>query len=119
MREWPSKSKEKGGIRIKKLLKLFGMEVLLITILIVGFASAQESYPNQPITMVLWSSGPPQEWGVILMGKDPVATKAVTMLAVGHEPYEQSVLSIAAKAGQGTTDINHIQHNTIVKRVKW
>jgi hypothetical protein len=53
------------------------------------------------------------------MGKDPVATEAVTMLAVGHEPYEQSVLSIAAKAGQGTTDINHIQDNTIVKRVKW
>jgi uncharacterized protein (DUF362 family) len=52
--------------------------------------------------------GTPVEWGVIIMGKDPVATEAVTMLSVGHEPYEQSVLSIAAKAGQGTMDINNI-----------
>lgn len=52
--------------------------------------------------------GTPVEWGVIIMGTDPVATEAVTMLALGHEPYEQSVLSIAAKAGQGNMDINKI-----------
>lgn len=53
--------------------------------------------------------GTPVEWGGIIMGKDPVATEAVTMLAMGHEPYEQSVLSIAAKAGQGTMNINQIE----------
>lgn len=52
--------------------------------------------------------GIPVEWGVVIMGKDPVAVEAVTMLAVGHQPYEQSVLPIAAKAGQGTMDINKI-----------
>jgi uncharacterized protein (DUF362 family) len=52
--------------------------------------------------------GTPVEWGVIIMGKDPVAVEAVTMLALGHQPYEQSVLAIAAKAGQGTMDINRI-----------
>lgn len=41
---------------MKKLLKLFGVGVLLITILTVGFASAQGSYPNRPITMVVWST---------------------------------------------------------------
>ena len=52
--------------------------------------------------------GTPVDWGVIIMGKDPVATEAVTMLAIGHEPYEQSVLPIAQKAGQGTMDLNKI-----------
>ena len=52
--------------------------------------------------------GTPVDWGCLIMGQDPVATEAVTMLAMGHEPYEQSVLSIAAKAGQGTMDINQI-----------
>jgi uncharacterized protein (DUF362 family) len=53
-------------------------------------------------------NGYPIEWGVMIMGADPVATEAVTMLALGHQPYEQSVLAIAAKAGQGTMDINEI-----------
>ncbi len=53
--------------------------------------------------------GTPVDWGVIIMGKDPVATEAVTMLAMGHEPYEQMVLPIAEKAGQGTTDLNKIE----------
>ena len=48
--------------------------------------------------------GTPVDWGVIIMGKDPVATETVTMLAIGHEPYEQMVIPIAAKAGQGTMD---------------
>lgn len=48
--------------------------------------------------------GDPVDWGAIIMGKDPVATEAVTMLAMGHEPYEQMVLPIAEKAGQGTMD---------------
>jgi len=52
--------------------------------------------------------GTPREWGVIIMGKDPVATEAVTVKALGHEPYEQGVLPIAAKAGQGTMDIDKI-----------
>lgn len=41
---------------MKKLLKLFGVGVLLTAILGVDFASAQESYPNRPITMVVWST---------------------------------------------------------------
>ena len=53
--------------------------------------------------------GTPSEWGVIIMGKDPVATEAVTMLALGHEPYEQMVLPIAEKAGQGTMEPSRIQ----------
>lgn len=53
--------------------------------------------------------GTPVDWGVVIMGKDPVATEAVTMLALGHEPYEQMVLPIAEKAGQGTMDINKIE----------
>jgi uncharacterized protein (DUF362 family) len=53
--------------------------------------------------------GTPVDWGVIIMGKDPVATEAVTMLAMGHEPYEQMVLPIAEKAGQGTMDPNQIE----------
>jgi uncharacterized protein (DUF362 family) len=52
--------------------------------------------------------GTPLDWGIIIMGKDPVATEAVTVLAVGHETYEQPVLAIAAKAGQGIMDINNI-----------
>jgi uncharacterized protein (DUF362 family) len=52
--------------------------------------------------------GTPVDGGGIIMGKDPVATEAVTVLALGHEPYEQMVLPIAAKAGQGTMDINNI-----------
>ena len=43
------------------------------------------------------------------MGQDPVATEAVTLAAMGHEPYEQSVLSVAAKAGQGTMDLKNIE----------
>jgi uncharacterized protein (DUF362 family) len=53
--------------------------------------------------------GDPVEWGGIIMGRDPVATEAVTMAAMGHEPYEQSVLAVAAKAGQGTTDLKDIE----------
>lgn len=41
---------------MKKLLKIFGLEVLFIAILTIGFAWAQESYPNRPITMVVWST---------------------------------------------------------------
>jgi hypothetical protein len=52
--------------------------------------------------------GTPREWGVIIMGRDPVATEAVTVQAMGHEPYEQGVLPIAAKAGQGIMDIDKI-----------
>jgi hypothetical protein len=52
--------------------------------------------------------GTPVDWGVIVVGKDPVATEAVTVFAMGHEPYEQAVLPIAAKAGQGTMDIHNI-----------
>lgn len=48
--------------------------------------------------------GDPVDWGVIIAGRDPVATEAVTMMATGHEPYEQMVLPIAEKAGQGTMD---------------
>jgi hypothetical protein len=53
--------------------------------------------------------GDPVEWGGIIMGRDPVATEAVTMVAMGHEPHEQSVLAVAAKAGQGTTDLKNIE----------
>lgn len=53
--------------------------------------------------------GNPVEWGVIIMGKDPVATEAVTVLSMGHQPYEQGVLPIAAKAGQGTMNIDQIE----------
>ena len=53
--------------------------------------------------------GTPREWGVIIMGKDPVATEAVTVKALGHEPYEQGVLPVAAKAGQGTMDLDKIR----------
>ena len=53
--------------------------------------------------------GTPVDWGVIIMGKDPVATEAVTVLAIGHETYEQPLLPIAQKAGQGTMDPNKIE----------
>jgi len=53
--------------------------------------------------------GDPVEWGGIIMGRDPVATETVTLMAMGHEPYEQSVISIAAKAGQGTMDLKKIE----------
>jgi hypothetical protein len=53
--------------------------------------------------------GTPVNWGVIIAGKDPVATEAVTMMAMGHEPYEQMVLPIAEKAGQGTMDPSRIE----------
>lgn len=53
--------------------------------------------------------GDPIEWGGIIMGSDPVATETVTVMAMGHEPYEQSVISIAAKAGQGVMDLKGIE----------
>lgn len=53
--------------------------------------------------------GTPVEWGVIIAGRDPVATETVTMMAMGHEPYEQMVLPIAEKAGQGTMDPSRIE----------
>jgi len=53
--------------------------------------------------------GTPVDWGVLIMGKDPVATETVTMCAIGHEPYEQPPLPIAAKAGQGTMDLDRIE----------
>jgi uncharacterized protein (DUF362 family) len=53
--------------------------------------------------------GTPVDWGVIIMGKDPVATETVTMQAIGHEPYEQMVIPIAAKSGQGTMDPDRIE----------
>jgi hypothetical protein len=53
--------------------------------------------------------GDPVSMGVVIMGKDPVATEAVTMLVVGHEVYEQPVLGVAQKYGLGTADINNIE----------
>lgn len=53
--------------------------------------------------------GTPADWGVIIMGEDPVATESVTMAAMGHEPYEQMVLPIAEKAGQGVMDLGKIE----------
>jgi len=41
---------------MKKLVKSFGLGALFIAILTVGSASAQESYPSRPITMVVWST---------------------------------------------------------------
>ena len=52
--------------------------------------------------------GTPVDWGVIIMGKDPVATESVTLMAIGHEPYEQMVLPVAEKAGQGNMKIKNI-----------
>ncbi|MCF8079160.1 MAG: DUF362 domain-containing protein [Desulfobacterales bacterium] len=53
--------------------------------------------------------GDPVDWGVLIAGENPVATEAVTLLAIGHEPYEQTVLPIAEKAGQGPMDIDQIE----------
>jgi uncharacterized protein (DUF362 family) len=53
--------------------------------------------------------GDPVSMGVVIMGKDPVATEAVTMLVVGHEVYEQPVLGVAQKYGLGTADIKNIE----------
>jgi uncharacterized protein (DUF362 family) len=47
--------------------------------------------------------------GVIVVGKDPVATEAVTVAVTGHECYEQEVLPIAEKQGLGTADFNKIE----------
>ena len=47
--------------------------------------------------------------GVIITGIDPIATEAVTMLVVGHEPHEQPVLAIAEKYGIGTSDMEQIE----------
>ena len=53
--------------------------------------------------------GTPLNLGVIIMGKDPVATEAVTMLVLGHEVYEQPVLAVAEKYGIGTADLNNVE----------
>ncbi len=53
--------------------------------------------------------GDPIDFGVVIMGRDPVATEAVTVLAIGHEPYEQMVIPIAEKQGLGTSDLNNIE----------
>lgn len=53
--------------------------------------------------------GDPVEWGGIIMSSDPVAAETVAVVAMGHEPYEQSVINIAAKAGQGVMDLNEIE----------
>ena len=53
--------------------------------------------------------GDPIDFGVVIMGKDPVATEAVTVLAIGHEPYEQMVLPIAEKQDLGTMDLKKIE----------
>ena len=41
---------------MKKLLRIFGLEVLFIAILIIGSVWAQGSFPSRPITMVVWST---------------------------------------------------------------
>jgi tripartite-type tricarboxylate transporter receptor subunit TctC len=41
---------------MKKLLRIFGLEVLFIAILTIGSVWAQGSFPNRPITMVVWST---------------------------------------------------------------
>ena len=53
--------------------------------------------------------GTPVDFGVVIMGKDPVATETVTVLAIGHEPYEQMVLPIAVKQGLGKGDVKEIE----------
>ena len=53
--------------------------------------------------------GDPIDFNVMIMGKDPVATEAVTVLVLGHEVYEQMVLPIAEKYGMGTSDLNKIE----------
>jgi uncharacterized protein (DUF362 family) len=53
--------------------------------------------------------GDPVDFGVVIMGKDPVATEAVTVSAIGHEPYEQMVVPIADKQGLGKSDLNQIE----------
>ncbi len=53
--------------------------------------------------------GTPVDLGVIVMVTDPVATEAVTVSVIGHEPYEQMILPIAEKYGLGTMDFNKIE----------
>lgn len=53
--------------------------------------------------------GDPVDLGVIVMGTDPVATEAVTVLVLGHEIYEQMILPIAEKYGIGTSDLEKIE----------
>lgn len=53
--------------------------------------------------------GTPVNLGVMIMGKDPVATEAVTVSVIGHEVYEQAVLPIADKYGIGTADLEKIE----------
>ena len=55
------------------------------------------------------SWGDPVSMGLIIVGEDPVATEAVTMAVLGHEPQEQPVLAVADKYGLGTTDLNNIE----------
>lgn len=55
------------------------------------------------------SWGTPYNLGLIIAGQDPVATEAVTMSVLGHEPREQPVLAIADKYGLGTSHLSQIE----------
>lgn len=52
--------------------------------------------------------GKPVDFHVIVMGRDPVATEAVTVSVIGHEPHEQGVLPVAQKYGMGTMELSKI-----------
>ena len=47
--------------------------------------------------------------GVIIMGKDIIATEAVTMSVIGFQPSDQPVLAVAEKYGHGTSKLDEIE----------
>ncbi|MFC2005935.1 DUF362 domain-containing protein [Chloroflexota bacterium] len=53
--------------------------------------------------------GNPVDLGVVVMGKDPVATEAVAVSVIGHKPYQQQVLPIADKQSLGTSRLSNIE----------
>jgi tripartite-type tricarboxylate transporter receptor subunit TctC len=90
------KSKKRGGIKMKKLLKLFGVGLLLTTIFGVDLALAQESYPNRPITMVVWSTA----------GMGDTVTRVLCKNA--EKELGQSIIIETKPGAAGAIGINHV-----------
>jgi hypothetical protein len=53
--------------------------------------------------------GTPVEMGLIIAGKDPVATDAVTSVVMGFGPHEDGVVEAAMNSGIGTADMDQIE----------
>ena len=53
--------------------------------------------------------GDPVKMGLVIAGRDPVATDAVASVVMGFESQEDQIVDIAAKSGLGTANLNDIE----------